>query len=337
MTPSRTASPTIYDVASLAGLSIATVSRVINTPDRVSPDTRSRVLAAIDQLGFVPKAEARARAMQFTRRIGVLTPFYFTAPSFVQRLRGVASVLGELGYEMLIYTVSSLDQLDGYLASLPLSGHLDGAIIMSMQLDPAAALRFQDRGLDLVTIESRLDGCSSVEIDDNYGGRLAARYLLDRGHSRLGFLGDLSWHEFAVHPVAARLEGFRCELESAGLQLTDEYVRTAPYELEPTLEQARQLLRLPHPPTAVFAVADYQAVAVIRAAREVGMRIPDDLAVLGFDDLDLADFVGLTTVRQPLDDSGHFAAELLMSRINTPSLPAQHIQLPLTIVERETV
>ena len=117
--------PTIYDVARMAGVSISTVSRVINASPNVSQATKTRVLDAIDSLGFVPKAEARARAMKDFARIGVLTPF-FTAPAFVQRLRGVAESLLATRYELTIYTVESIEHLNHYLATLPVTGHLEG-------------------------------------------------------------------------------------------------------------------------------------------------------------------------------------------------------------------
>src|SRR5512140_479035 len=132
--------PTIYDVASAAGVSISTVSRVLNTSEKVNEETRGAVLAAIDRLGFIPKADARARALRDNRRIGVITPF-FTAPSFVQRLRGVASALRSTSYELLIFAVDSSERLHNYLETLPLTGNLDGLIILSLQFEN----RFADR------------------------------------------------------------------------------------------------------------------------------------------------------------------------------------------------
>ena len=132
--------PTIYDVAKRAGVSITTVSRMLNAPDKVNPETRERILAAIDTLGFVPKAEARARALRQTGRIGVVTPF-FTAPSFVQRLRGIAGALSRENYELVVYTVESAAHLQSYLASLPLTGNLDGLVIMSLPIGDAEAHR----------------------------------------------------------------------------------------------------------------------------------------------------------------------------------------------------
>src|SRR6476660_9223103 len=135
--------PTIYDVAKHAGVSITTVSRMLNTPEKVNTDTREKVLAAIDALDFVPKAEARARAMQQTGRIGVITPF-FTAPSFIQRLRGIAETLSPQNYELVIYTVDSINHLQGYLSSLPLTSNLDGLIVLSLQVGDTEVRRLID-------------------------------------------------------------------------------------------------------------------------------------------------------------------------------------------------
>ena len=204
--------PTIYDVAKHAGVSITTVSRMINTPDKVNGKTRERILAAIDALGFVPKAEARARAMRGTGRIGVISPF-FTAPSFVQRLRGIAEALSAKKFELVIYTVDSADRLKSFLSSVPLTGNLDGLIILSLPVDDADARRLVDHGLPTVLVEFPHPSLSSVEIDDVMGGRMAAQYLLKKGHRRIAFLGDTDLPEYSLHPVSLRLVGFRQGLQ----------------------------------------------------------------------------------------------------------------------------
>jgi DNA-binding LacI/PurR family transcriptional regulator len=332
----RDSQPTIYDVAALSGVSISTVSRVLNSPERVSDEARQKVITAIDDLGFVPKAEARARALQNSLRIGVLTPF-FTAPSFVQRLRGISSALAQTNHELIIYTVDSLPLLQGYLTNLPIKGNLEGLIVMSLPVDDSSAQRLVQHGPHTVFIEYRKDGFSSIEIEDFQGGKLAAQYLVSQGHTRCGFIGDVNPPEFAIRPVVQRLEGFRQGLEEAGLILTEEYIRSAPYGQEQTQQAVFELLNLPRPPTAIFAAADIQATITLKVARELGLQVPGDLAVIGFDDLDLAEYVGLTTIRQPLDDSGRIAVELLLSKLSDPNQPSQHIQLPLRIVERDTV
>ena len=327
--------PTIYDVAKQARVSITTVSRILNTPDKVNSETRERVIAAIDALAFVPKAEARARAMQHTGRIGVITPF-FTAPSFIQRLRGIAETLSPESYELVIYTVDSNDHLQGYLSSLPLTGYLDGLIVLSLPVDDTQVRRLIDHGLPTVLIEYPHRKLNCVEIDDVEGGYMATTYLLGKGHRRIAFLGDTNLPEYAIHPVSLRLKGFRQALKESKIKLPDTFVRLAPYSQEQTRQVAKELLNLPEPPTAIFAATDFQALGVLKAARQLDIKVPEQLAVIGFDDLDMAEYTDLTTISQHLDESGRLAVEILLAQVKSPSRPPRHVKLPLTLIERQT-
>jgi DNA-binding LacI/PurR family transcriptional regulator len=326
---------TVYDVAEMAGVSISTVSRVLNSPERVNEATRARVLSAVDSLQFVPKAEAAARARKHYGRIGVLAPF-FTYPSFVQRLRGVATALADLPYELTIYYVDSSDRRDAYLSSLPVARRLDGLIVMALPFDDNIAARLLEHGLETVLIEFGRPPFSSVEIDDPAGGRLMADYLAGQGHRRFGFVGDIDLPDYAIPTSDRRLAGYRSALAEAGYALTDTYVALGPHGLEPARQAAHRLLELPEPPTAIFAASDTQAIGVLRAARERGLAVPGQLAVVGFDDIELADYIGLTTVSQSLEESGRVAVDLVLGRLAEPSRPHQRIRLPLTLVRRET-
>jgi len=328
--------PTIYDVAKTAGVSISTVSRVINASPNVSDATRDRVQEAIDQLNFIPKAEARARAMKDFARIGVLTPF-FTAPAFVQRLRGVAESLLATRFELTIFTVESLDHLNHYLATLPVTGHLEGLILLSLRVNDESAKKLVENNLETVLIEFPRQDLNTVEIDDVAGGEMAADYLVRKGHQRLGFIGDTSeLGAFAILPITLRLKGFKNGLAKHGLALSDDFICTSRYDVKDAEAQIEPVLRHPNPPTAIFAATDLQAVGVMNKARELGYKIPEDLAVLGFDDLDLADYVGLSTIHQPLDESGRLAVEILLNRLKDPDRPLRHVRLPLKVVERLT-
>ena len=327
--------PTIYDVARSAGVSIATVSRVLNDPHKVNEETRSVVMTVIDRLGFIPKAEARARAMRSTGRIGVLTPF-FTAPSFVQRLRGAAEVLSKHNYELVIYTVYSNKHLNTYLETLPIAHSLDGLIILSLQFSDPYADRLAAQGLESVLVEYPHSMLNSIEIDDVAGGLLAAEYLVKKGYTSFGFVGDTTVPEFGIHPITLRLAGFRRGLNDAGFDLLDENILLVPYDMESTHIKGRDYLKRANHPAAIFAATDLQATAILRATRDLGMKVPQEVAVLGFDDLDLAEYVGLSTISQHLDESGRVAAELLLARLADPQRPVQHIQLPLTVITRET-
>lgn len=327
---------TIYDVAKAAGVSIATVSRVLNSSQQVNESTRQQVLAAIERLGFVPSAEASARARRSHRRIGVLAPF-FTYPSFVQRLRGVTSVLDGSPYELVVYNVDTPAHCRRYLESLPVVQRLDGLVIMSLRISDQEAERFSQQGLPVVLIETAHAKCSGVEVDQIAGGRLAADYLLAQGHRRLAFVGgDIEIPGYTLHTSELRLAGYRSALHEAGLPLQDAYVRQTHNSLEGARQQAHILFDLPQPPTAIFAASDTLALGVLKAARQRGLNLPGDVAVIGFDDLDIADYVGLTTISQALDESGRVGVELLLARIAEPTRPVQQVRLALKEVVRET-
>jgi DNA-binding LacI/PurR family transcriptional regulator len=326
---------TVYDVAAKAGVSISTISRVLNAPEKVNVTTRERVMAAIDELGFVPKAEAVARSRKQLGRIGVLAP-YLTYPSYVQRLRGVTAALFDSSYELVIYYIDSLARLDGYIASFAVTRRIDGLILLSLPLSEPGADRLRKAGIEAVLIEAVCEGFSSIEIDDEAGGRLVAEYLLVQGHRRLGFIGDAELPDYAIRNSEWRLAGYRAAITQAGLSLPDAYIGSAPHGLETARHQAHRVLSLPEPPTAVFAHSDTQAMGVLKAARERGLAVPRDLAVVGFDDVEIAEFIGLTTVRQPLEESGRVAVEILLARLTDPARLPQRVGLPLRLIRRET-
>lgn len=330
------ATPTIYDVASRAEVSIATVSRVLNTPHRVNEDTRKRVMAAIDELHFVPKAEASARARRNSYRIGVLAPF-FTYPSFVERLRGVASLLNGSEYELVVYSVDSVQHYQSQLEMLPVARRIDGLIVMSLQIAELDAERLLEHDLQTVLIESHHTAFSGVEIDNEAGGRLAAQYLIESGHRNIAFVGIDSEIPGCTLPTSAiRLQGFRRAMAEAALPLRDIYIRNAENDMAAAYEQAKVLLSIDQPPTAIFATSDLLAIGILKAIRELDLRVPEDVAVLGFDDLDIADYLGLTTISQSLFESGRVAVELLLGRLGEPTRAVQHVRFPLQVIRRST-
>lgn len=326
---------TVYDVADKAGVSIATVSRVINSPDKVNPETRSKVLTVIDKLGYIPKAEAAARARKSAGRIGVLAPF-FTYPSFVQRLRGVANALNSLPFEMTIYNVDSTARRDSYVTSLSLTRRLDGLILMALPFNQVTVERLVDNSMETVSIEVTHPSFSSIVIDDHAGGRMAAEYLIGKGHRHLGFIGDTDLPEYAFPTSDRRLGGYRAAIHGAGLELEEAHIALAAPSLQNAKECMNHLLDLPEHPTAVFCATDTQAMGALKAAHERGLYVPHDIAIMGFDDLDVADYIGLTTIRQHLEESGRLAVELLLARLENRLRPIQNVRLTLEIVERET-
>jgi DNA-binding LacI/PurR family transcriptional regulator len=331
----RNSPPTIYDVAELAGTSIATVSRVLNSPNRVSETSRRKVMAAIDQLNFVPKAEARARPLQSTGRIGVITPF-FTSPSFVDRLRGVASALTSSRYELVVYTVDTMDRLSGYLSTLPLTGNLDGLIVMSLPIDDEAAQRLINNQIETVLVEYIHPAFSGISVADREGGRLAAEHLIAQGHRRCGYIYFSELPDYSIHPEIERLAGYQEALSENGLSLPDEYIKYVPVSRVGIREKLGELFSLSEPPTGIFAPSDDLAIRIVHRARELGWNVPEDFSVIGYDGIEIAEHVDLTTISQRLTDSGRLAVELLLARLEDSTRPVQQVQLQLQLDERGT-
>ena len=207
---------------------------------------------------------------------------------------------------------------------------------MSLPVAETDVKRLLEHNLPTVLIEFPHPQLNSVEINDVEGGRMATEYLIKKGHQRIAFLGDTDLPEYSIHPVNLRLKGFRQAMKAANIEVPKEFVRLAPYDQEQARIVAKELLDDPNPPTAVFAATDFQALGVLKAARQLNVKIPDHLAIIGFDDLDMAEYEDLTTIRQHLDESGRIAMEILLSHIADHSRPIQHINLPLILIERLT-
>lgn len=326
---------TIYDVARNAQVSIATVSRFLNTPDRVREETKKRIIESIDALGFVPKASARALARKQIGRIGVITPF-FTVSSFVERLRGIAEALVDTQYEFTIFPVDSLERLDGYLSTLPLNQNVDGLIIVSLPITDEQAGRLRQSYLPTVFIENHIQGFSSIEIDNVYGGRLVAEYLLAQGHTDMAYIGDNVLPEYSLRPENSRLNGFQNTLRSHGHPLKPAFICETtfpPRDPDATIEK---LLTAEHPPSAIFAATDDLAMRTIKIARAQGSRIPEQLSVIGFDNIPFADYLDLTTIDQSLYASGKMAVKLLVEQMEDPNNPIHSVNLQLQLVKRGT-
>jgi LacI family transcriptional regulator len=326
---------TIYDVAERAGVSITTVSRFLNNPEKVNPETGKKVQDAINQLAYIPHGNTGTKASRRVGRIGVLTPF-FPAPSFVQRLQGMTPVFRQYHCEMVIYTVESLEQLQEYLHSVSILKRFDGLVIMAMRVGDEEVQRILQSGLEVVLIEQHHPLLSSVEADNVRGGSLAAEHFLEKGLFPCGFIGQATALPFSLEPSALRWRGYQETLSRAGRPTAERHVRLGDVSVEDGMRMALDLLGNPDRPRAVFAMCDLQAIGAMKAARKLGLRVPEDVAILGFDDIETAEYMELSTVSQSLTESGRLAAELLVARIREPGRPHQSIQLKVAVVPRAT-
>ncbi len=321
---------TIASVAALAGVGVGTVSRVLNDSSSVSGSTRIRVLEAIEALDYEPSAAARALSTGRTGSIGVVAPF-LTEPSVVERLRGVTHRLASSGYQVTLFDVERPEQGDAALRSLAVKGRVDGLLVVSLPPTGAQLERLETAGVLVVLVDRRVEGATAVFTDDEAGGRLATEHLLRLGHERIAFVGDTENGPFGFTSSEARRRGYEAALAGAGIAKHPEYVRRGPHRRDAARVAAGELLALAAPPTAIFAASDHQALGVLEAATMAGIDVPGRLSVIGFDDIELARYCGLTTVAQPLEASGARGAELLLDALGGGAPDSLELRLELQV------
>ena len=324
---------TIAEVARQAGVGVATVSRVLNGSPAVRDETRRRVLDAIADLGYEPNAAARALSTGRTGAVGVVAPF-FTRPSVMERLRGVSHVLAGAGYQLVLFDVERPGQEHASFSRLSAGRGLDGLVSISLCPPDADLERFAAAGVPVVLVDHPHDDLPAVHTDDFAGGRLATEHLLRLGHRRIAFLGDFEHNHHGFTSSARRREGYEHALAAAGVRADPRLVRRGPHGREAAAALTRELLTSRAPPSAIFAASDTQAVGVLEAADALGAAVPDDLSVVGYDDIELARYAGLTTVAQPLEESGAHGAELLLGALE--GAPVGGRELAVQLVVRQT-
>jgi len=326
---------TIHDVARRAGVGVGTVSRMVNGGHQVGPRTAARVQAAIDELGYLPSRKGRAFARGRTASIAVLVPFV-THPSAVERVSGLIDGFRSTGLPVSLADVESPEHQHEHLAALAGDLRPEGLVVVSLRLTAQEIADLHHGGVRPVLIDAEAEGLTSFVVDDLAGGRIAVEHLLDLGHRRVAFVGDLEHDRFGFVSSELRHRGYVEALTGAGIDRRDDYERTGRHGQDTACQQARELLSLRQPPTAVFAASDTQALGVLQAVREVGLRVPRDLSVIGFDDIAVAELTGLTTVHQPLVESGRRAATAVIEQMADPDRPADRVVLPTRLVERDT-
>lgn len=331
---------TLKDVAQLAGVSSATVSYVLNGKRSISEETRLRVLNAVEKLDYVPNLNARGLSMRDSKLIGVVVPQTEPGERLMFQNTFYSEVLGSIeyyarqqGYHILI---SATDANESYL-TLAKQRNLDGIIVIGMY--PSQFYQqMKETQIPIVLIDSYCNDYyyHNIRIDDAYGSYLATQYALQCGHREVAFfVGQL--HENGV--MKKRLVGYQRALAEFDVPYRDEYVFEGQIDYESGIHLAEKLIAGQMPATVVVAAADILAIGAMKGFYEAGRIVPDDISVIGFDDLEISQYLtpGLTTVKQQISLKGQRAVELLLKHIAQPDLTKQEEILPLQLIERGSV
>ncbi len=329
---------TIYDIAKAAKVGIGTVSRVLNNHPNVSLATRTRVLNIANRMNWHPHPYARGLARQRTDSILAVVPFYSTY-FFVEILRGVQSKLSELNYDLILYGMNDPHHVEELFNKNSLRLRVDGVLFMSMAIPDKLADQYSHLKIPIVLIDTVRNSLDSIYVENTKGAYTAAKHLISLGHKRIAMLNA----NLRSQPARERFEGFKQAMNDAGIQLDplliksststvlDGFTREAGYEL------MTELLQLGvEKPSAVLVASDIQASGALWAIEEAGLHCPDDIAVVGFDDIELARHLRLTTMRQPMFDMGVLAARKIEERITGSQLPPANIPFVPQLLIRET-
>ena len=310
---------TIYDVAKKAGVGIGTVSRAINNSPRISSQTKAKVDQAIQELKYQPHALAQGLARKKTNMVAIIVPV-FTGYFYLELLRGIQQEISKYQYDLLLFSVDQTEKTEIFLKRTLQERKVDGVLLISLGISDHYVKKFLQSQFPIVLIDSDHNGLDSLTVENEQGAYLATKHLINLGHTRIGMIDA----QLKSIPAKMRLEGYQKALRDHRipynrryLVISDSDIEKDGFNREAGYTAMKQLLQInKNRPTAVFVSSDIQAAGAIKAIKECGLNIPEDVSIIGFDDIELAQYMGLSTVRQPMYEMGGTAVEILMKKIS---------------------
>jgi DNA-binding LacI/PurR family transcriptional regulator len=329
---------TIEHVATAAGVSVATVSRALRGLPNVAVSTRARVEEVARELRYRPDPAASRLAAGRSHAIAVIVPL-INSWYFSNVVAGAEAVCAEDGYDLLVLTApNAATRRKAVDTAAALDRRVDGLIFVEVALDGDEAAELAGHRLGVVTIGPETAGFPSVHIDNVAIGRMAIEHLLGLGHRRIGVLGAQAEAPAYFDVPGQRIAGATEALAAAGLHLDADLIGTGEFTVEGGHEAGRELLSRAERPTALFALSDEMAFGAVIAARDLGLAIPDDVSLIGVDDHEVAEVLGLTTVRQHVVEHGALAARALLRRLTgqTPARSIEHLVSDAELIVRSS-
>jgi LacI family transcriptional regulator, repressor for deo operon, udp, cdd, tsx, nupC, and nupG len=326
----------IVEIAERAGVSPATVSRALRGMHHVNEQTRSKIVAAAMELKYPLRSDLIPRELaQRTNRIGVIAP-YISRWFFSQAINGIEQSLREAGMDLLLYNFSQVDARQRIFQQKQLRGKVDALIVVSMPPTDEEFTSLLSLGIPITTIGFIHEGCTSVAIDDVVGGKVATQHLTGLGHRKIAILSGQRETAYNFDVSDNRTKGYIEALNEVGVEWDPDLEIRGDFNIYTAEIAMNSFLSRKKLPTAIFCHSDEMAFGAMKAIRNKGMRVPEDISVIGFDNHDIAQYIGLTTVSQPPQFEGQVAAASAIAEVADPTLEPKHIVVPLSLVVRET-
>ncbi len=331
------AQPTISDVARAAGVSVATVSRALRGLDKVHPETRARVVAAADELDYIGSPDAAGLASGRSRLIGIITPF-MSRWFFTGIMSSIEKVFRDHNHHILLMDLEEKSpEARLSLTQGRLFKRVDGLIVINVELEAAESELVHRLDLPVVAVGYPFQTAPRIGIDDHGCSAMAATHLLDLGHTDVAYVGKARPHNPHGRTPTERLRGFESVLGERGIPVRDEWVLESDWSVADAHAGAQRLFALPRVPTGVVCGSDEMALGVIAAAQQAGLRVPEDVSVVGIDDHDMAEVFGLTTVRQDVAAQGQAAAVAMLALLGLiDGEPELAVNFPVEMIVRST-
>lgn len=324
---------TIYDVAEMAQVTIATVSRVINGKDNVALKTKQKVMTAIEDLNYYPSPIASGLSGAKSQEIGILVPFFF-GEFFLQILEGITHEMSE--HDIILYNADTPQKKKELIARISGENKLDGLFIISLPILMDEEIQLKKANFPVVLVDNKHPDYRHVSFDNVFGTYHAVEHLIENGHTKIALFTGAAEDPFHLTVAKDRTKGFRMAMNMHDLPIPEDYIRINDWTRLGAKELAKDMLNSSNPPTAIIAISDAQAVGIIDAAKELGVRVPQDLSVVGYDNLEFSDYMGMTTISQPLGVAAQIAADM-MNRALDGDLKKEAISLQPTLIQRNTV
>lgn len=331
-------STTIYDVAKKAGVSIATVSRVLNNSSSVSEKTRQRVKKAIEEMNYTPNVIASALTKKSTLTLGLLIPD-ISNPFFSELARGVEDASSDFGFNIMMCNTDYILNKEATYISLLKQKSIDGFIISSAHYNDQNVISLLKDNIPLVLLGRDIDDSETMPVDsvvsDNVkGGYIATKHLIDLGHKEIGcILGPPS-----IKVNLERKKGYLKAMKEANLKVNPDFIGYGDFKVEFGYKKTLEIYESPYKPTAIFAANDLTAIGAIRALKKYGLRVPQDVSVVGYDNTMLAEMLDppLTTINQQMRKMGYHATELLIKRIKGERSAGKKVVFDIDLVVRKS-